>query len=343
MDEPSHSFLLSGCFPLLDEPQKAMLGALVTDDKIRRVVYCIGYNSLSNDSLPDVVWDWKGPLHINFLLWRLIGNSLPINSLRFKRHLTLIACCPRCCHEENTIHAFRDCDFVKAVWNSIIPSSASASFFCIDLKDWCTSNLTSSLLHFGNVHWSLVFGIAIDAIWRCRNKLIFDNEETTCRSLCAEIEARSKCTVDAFQQQVNSSGPSALPLSGPICWFPPYLDWIKLNTGGAFSPVKLLAGCGGVVRDHFGAFVFNFANKIGLCSIIQAELWGILLGLRLLLQRGFLKVCLETDSASSLHLLRSGCAPPHPCASLVNQIRLLIPQFLHFHCSHIFLGLLSLL
>jgi len=35
-------------------------------------------------------------------------------------------------------------------------------------------------------------------------------------------------------------------------------------------------GCGGELRDHCGKWMVGFGVKLGNCSTIEAELWGIL-------------------------------------------------------------------
>ncbi|AES68207.1 hypothetical protein MTR_2g104410 [Medicago truncatula] len=45
-------------------------------------------------------------------------------------------------------------------------------------------------------------------------------------------------------------------------------DYVVLNC-------DLNAACGGLIQDDQGHFVFHYANKLGSCSVLQAELWGI--------------------------------------------------------------------
>ncbi|CAL0306044.1 unnamed protein product [Lupinus luteus] len=266
---------------------------------------------LNDESLDSVSW---------------LGNSLPTNSLQFQSKMAPNSCCPRCGLEESILHSLRDCVFSRYVWMALSHSVSSSSFFNCSLEEWISSNLLNSSLAVGNVHWSLIFGIVVDAIWRCRNRLVFDRVMIDCVALCVEVSARSRCTTLAFRQLSNSVVHSENPNSSVIRWLPPDTDWVKLNTDGAVSQGNMVAGCGGVVRDHLGAFIFAYAKHVGFCSVTQAEFWGILHGLRLALQRGFLNVCLETNSASSVQLIQSGCNPPHSCAILVFQIRSLIPK-----------------
>ncbi|CAL0323473.1 unnamed protein product [Lupinus luteus] len=54
-----------------------------------------GHNELHKNSLTETVWNWKDPLRINLLLWRLVCNGLPTNELRLKRKMTDYGYCPR--------------------------------------------------------------------------------------------------------------------------------------------------------------------------------------------------------------------------------------------------------
>src|ERR1044072_7715191 len=97
-----------------------------------------------------------------------------------------------------------------------------------------------------------------------------------------------------------------------------------------------MAACGGVLRDHYGAFVQAFSRKIGVCSALQAELWGILWGLRYAHRKGISHVFIESDSSSSISLMSSGCDDSHPCAPLVREIQSTLLIFTQVRWGHIF-------
>ncbi|KAL4355056.1 hypothetical protein GQ457_06G032600 [Hibiscus cannabinus] len=66
-----------------------------------------------------------------------------------------------------------------------------------------------------------------------------------------------------------------------------------------------MISCGGALRDHMGEWILRFSKCIGVCSIIDAELWGVLVGLESAWSRGFRRIVVETDSLDVLRLLRS--------------------------------------
>lgn len=60
-----------------------------------------------------------------------------------------------------------------------------------------------------------------------------------------------------------------------------------LNCDGSVVEIGLVASCGDVLRDKLGRFMFGYAAKLGSCSVLEAELWGILHGLMIVWSRGF--------------------------------------------------------
>ena len=72
------------------------------------------------------------------------------------------------------------------------------------------------------------------------------------------------------------------------------------------------------------------------CSALHAELWGILIGIRLLIQRGFTHVFIESDSAIAISFLAKGCMDTLSCAPLVREIRAVIPSFARVAWGHVF-------
>src|ERR1044072_1296988 len=82
--------------------------------------------------------------------------------------------------------------------------------------------------------------------------------------------------------------------------------------------------------------MFAFSKGIGTCSALHAELWGILTGIKLMLQRDISHVEIESDSLSCIRFLTTGCAASHSCASLVSEIRSLLSRFAGITWIHIF-------
>ncbi|KAJ1379057.1 Ribonuclease H-like superfamily [Sesbania bispinosa] len=102
---------------------------------------------------------------------------------------------------------------------------------------------------------------------------------------------------------------------------PPQVEWFLINRDGVVSQRNSFAACGGVIRDCEGAFIAGFANKLGQSSVVGAELWGILRGIKLGLQLNLSKVVPETDSVQALHYIENGFLITHSDFSIVQQIK----------------------
>lgn len=62
-----------------------------------------------------------------------------------------------------------------------------------------------------------------------------------------------------------------------VRWLLPNPGEFALNSDGSVVDAGLFASCGGVLRDDSRQFIFGFFAKVGTCSILEAELWGIYL------------------------------------------------------------------
>ncbi|KAE8735671.1 hypothetical protein F3Y22_tig00000340pilonHSYRG01205 [Hibiscus syriacus] len=50
--------------------------------------------------------------------------------------------------------------------------------------------------------------------------------------------------------------------------------WLNVNSDGARHKESRLVSYGGVVRDHDGEWKMEFTKFIGICSVLEAEMWG---------------------------------------------------------------------
>lgn len=73
-------------------------------------------------------------------------------------------------------------------------------------------------------------------------------------------------------------------------------------------------GCGGVLRDASGCWRGGFVRNLGTCSVLAAELWGILSGLQLLAwEGGWKKIIVESDSSVAVAMVQEGVPQVHHC------------------------------
>lgn len=54
---------------------------------------------------------------------------------------------------------------------------------------------------------------------------------------------------------------------------------------------------GGVLRDQGGNWILRYNSYLGKCSLFEAELWGVLDGILLLLNKGYRQATVQIDNA----------------------------------------------
>ncbi|KAK7272851.1 hypothetical protein RIF29_13891 [Crotalaria pallida] len=257
--------------------------------------------------------------HWMLFLWKVAWQCLLTNDARRRRHLTLDGTCPACQEgDEDLFRLLCDCPYAIMVCWHFIPTSDLSRFMQGDFKQWFHNNLVTSIGTLISKHdWPILFALALEHFWYCRNKLVFENEYVSLlgsvkmfrmrsKEICRALRTSDPVTLSSIQNRVFS-----------ISWKRPEEGWVKLNTDGSFFQAPESAACGGIMRDHIGSFVSAFSCQLGNCSIIDAELWAILHGLRLAYGRGLRRVVMESDSLVAIRFLQEGCVPTHECAPLV--------------------------
>ena len=82
-----------------------------------------------------------------------------------------------------------------------------------------------------------------------------------------------------------------------------------------------LAAAGGLLRDHFGDWVAGFSANIGVCSVLGAEPWGVVYGLRLAKMKGASKLIIEVDNKQVADMLLQRVATCHKVSAMVKEIQ----------------------
>lgn len=116
----------------------------------------------------------------------------------------------------------------------------------------------------------------------------------------------------------------------------PALGYCKLNCDGAVGSLGSSASAGGVLRDYLGNFIFGFASNLNSCNVIEAELLGVSMGLKLARLKGFRKVEIETDSSAAVRFIKVGCSSRHPLFNLISEIQDILRSEESFCINYVF-------
>ncbi|XP_052477154.1 uncharacterized protein LOC105797534 [Gossypium raimondii] len=137
--------------------------------------------------------------------------------------------------------------------------------------------------------WSCLFGLISWRIWKNRNLFIFQRISWT----TFEVVKVSSCWARQYESHLgdhNSNNQSSNSTNN--------LDdtWEYLSTGGVVARESGYAATGGVAHDHDGNWIVRFTRFLGVCSPFEAEVWGILNGILIVLNKGYRWIIIMTDN-----------------------------------------------
>ncbi|MBA0573978.1 hypothetical protein Golob_001221 [Gossypium lobatum] len=206
----------------------------------------------SKEQIWEIPWKIKGPQWICFFLWLALKQRLLTNAKRVRRGIGSSRACGFCGQDyEDVLHVLRDCLTARTIWNKLIPEGRLSKFYIGSLSNWMTENLQNHLNI--SLDGSNDKILKISFTWAKRYNLI------------------SKTTLHKSQSYLHSS-----PIAS---------SWVYLRTDGSIRLDEEFAAAGGYVCDHNGGWIIGFCRYLGNCTVTEAELWGILNGLNLLLER----------------------------------------------------------
>lgn len=96
-----------------------------------------------------------------------------------------------------------------------------------------------------------------------------------------------------------------------------------------------MASCGGILRNHLGEWIGGYMKIIGECSIVEAEAWGILLGLRVAASKGGGKVIVESDAKNVVDCLKGTKVMSGNCQTLISACKREMENFDKVDIIHI--------
>ncbi|KAF7829880.1 putative ribonuclease H-like domain-containing protein [Senna tora] len=120
-------------------------------------------------------------------------------------------------------------------------------------------------------------------------------------------------------------------------WEPPALGWFKLNVDGSCLGPNSYIAAAGVIRNDNGNWVNGIAQFCGIGTSIQAELWGLYIGLIKAKELGIQLIEVECDCKAVVNFMScSNISDAHPLAPLIYMCRSFLPQFSQCIVRHIY-------
>ncbi|KAJ1402723.1 Ribonuclease H domain [Sesbania bispinosa] len=216
---------------------------------------------------------------------------------------------------------------LKILWRCPLPMMASFPF---------PLPISSLKSEYSIPHWPILFAVSLDAIWRIRNELVFDQKRISTAAAGYLIKRSVDNIVTAIGLNNISSVPGLIAESASIRWSPPSDGWFKINCDGSFRSGSNQASCGGIIMNALGVPLCDFASHLGDCSITLAEIWDILHGLKVAKSHNCMHVIVESDSLVAIRLCVKGTSKFHPASQLVLEIHRYLSSFVAVKWQHVF-------
>ncbi|KAK9033053.1 hypothetical protein V6N11_018091 [Hibiscus sabdariffa] len=159
------------------------------------------------------------------------------------------------------------------------------SEFCtMKFKGWIQINLLKPK-YFAKVYvdWDLLFSSILGNLWLYRNSFAFNNPLKSYGYTFDHSHALQATMLKAI-----------------------VLGWFKLNSDGAQRLPDGRAKCGGTIRDSNGNWILGFSKGLGVCWIMEAELWGVYTGLLCARNLNLRDIEIEVDSLKALCFIKLG-------------------------------------
>ncbi|KAF7814031.1 cytochrome P450 71A1-like [Senna tora] len=275
------------------------------------------------------VWRLKCAESIRFFIWIICNTALPTNSLRAQRGMSASSICRRCNYSEETIvHCLRDCPAAKATWLHF-GFGSTLNFFNYDLNSWILS--FTGLRRNDHRLDDVKFLCIIYGSWKHRNTCVIDGGSPNYIKLHKEIELDIDMAWQVFSDSANISSCD----SRCVSWSKPKQGMIKLNTDGSSFGNPGMAGYGGIFRNEDGGWLCGYSGFIGIRTSMFAELTAIKHGLNLAINKGFLKLEVDSDCQEAVNLISSGDISSHHLGVIINDIRTLSKSFEAISFKHI--------
>ncbi|KAF7842964.1 ribonuclease H [Senna tora] len=249
------------------------------------------------------IWRIDVPERIRLFVWQVVHNKLLTRSYCSKWNGGSSSC--HACQgvAEDCLHVLRDCRHAMALWRDLVKPSLLMDFLQGGLRDWWRN---------GDLH-------------NCDHRRI-SAPAVVVKSFLAEITD--------VPDVLGSSDRTRRSEEILVSWEKPDSGWVKVNSDGAVKLAIGSAGCGAIIRDEHGAWVGGVIRALGRCSVLKAECWGALEGLRLAKDLNCRRVVLESDSKTLVDGVIHVDIPGAEFSSLFCEIRCLLRGFDEFRVQH---------
>lgn len=109
---------------------------------------------------------------------------------------------------------------------------------------------------------------------------------------------------------------------------------VQLNIDGSVRFEEGFVAIGGLVSDHNEGWIIGFGRYLGNCTIPEAELWGVLDGLKLITNCSFDRVLTQFDCLEVVNAIQEGSSSDST-STQVRRFHQLLQRINHQRIQHI--------
>ncbi|XP_021836918.2 uncharacterized protein [Spinacia oleracea] len=274
------------------------------------------------------VWSIGGPPKLGHFLWRACRGSMAVKDVLFRRHIAANDMCGCCGVEtESIIHVLFNCTVAKETWRGSpfadLINDAPSSNFAARLL-WLRSKVSrEELKRIAAIAW---------AIWYCRNKRVYDNEQTNCPMVAASFVKMVE-EHGTYIKNISSYRRPTMPISA-MTWSCPPRGMVKINVDAHVTATY--AGLGVVVRDEVGKLMLIATKRVnGGLMPDAAEAMAARYGAVIARRFGYTNVWLEGDALAVAKAVDANTKGLSPLFLIYDDIGDIGKQFSAFIISHI--------
>ena len=235
------------------------------------------------------------------MLWRIASNLL-LPKIIFKDSLLVKINFVLLCMVANelVVHLFLQCTIAKALWFSNSWGVISESLLITDERQLIEFILNPPSCHFPSLEEkesvSLYGALLFDAIWKMRNKVVFDGKHIILEDLLRTLHKLFLEHNEVMKKKLSS------PNHRISCsWNPPDVGQVKLNCDAAVGSIHSVIAV--VARNWRGNLVFALSKKVNTNVPVQAEAEVLRWAVNLALDCCFSQVIFESDSQTCINAI----------------------------------------
>lgn len=121
------------------------------------------------------IWKFKVPERVKIFMWQVTHQRLPTKMITSKWRDGSTTC--ESCHRvpEDQLHALRDCEWTRRLWQKLVSRTRQAAFFGVNWETWLKRNIFQKKGNEDEGCWPELFTVTCWHLWRWRNMQVHED------------------------------------------------------------------------------------------------------------------------------------------------------------------------